>query len=455
MIRTVIERRDAVHWARLSVHLARHLKELATPCPIQAAPASETHQSELPKYMIFKYKSSETDPLPVASKRRSRVATLLVALTCSVMLSANASAQGLWPEPVGPTDGTSYVSDFGTLPFHLARPLPNGPTPVGTSQWGGNPLSQGSHVLPVLRSEDGRIEALLFIDADSDAPSLNPVERLLRNASPFPADTGNFHVGAGLRFPGGDRLTWGADLGRNRSAGMALLCNEDIGLSTTLSSLSQHCLLAQLGGEADPLSPFARRQNTEMRLGASWKLPERGLDLSFGLSWLESDPLLASSVVDTFASIPGSTGILQPALTQPGFNPLGLRRQGVGIRGLLDLGSRRWLSLDGQISRTRVDRGLIESLMPEQWNSGQLGLGMGIGDFSGRISGHVIDVSGSDSLWGGLDIGLSWRTPWRAALTIGAKNMLSGGDKTWPQENAGALDETQSRIPYVQYQQDL
>ncbi|MEZ5465023.1 MAG: hypothetical protein R3F22_07360 [Lysobacteraceae bacterium] len=393
--------------------------------------------------------------MPASLKRPARLVALLGMLSSSMLLSVPVSAQtsGVWPEDAALSDiGTSY--EAGALPFYLRRPvLADELTSPEALAWGGQPLDASTSVLPVLRSGDGRIEALLFIDNERSALTLNPVERLLGDGTT--SAISDRRIATGLRVQGSERLTLAADFGRNRSAGMALLCNEDIGLATTLNSLSEHCLLAQLGGDADPLSPFARRQTSEQHLGASLDFADRGLDLSFGLSWLQSDPLPTTAFGTTSSSLPGSTGLLYPSFGDGAAGQFSLRSEGIGVRGMLDLGSRRWLSLDGQVSRTRIDRGVIDSLMPSEWNSGRLGFGMGFGDFSGRITGHVVDVGGSDTLWGGLDIGLSWRTPWRAALTIGAKNVVSGGNKTWPQENAQALDEAQSRIPYVQYQQDL
>lgn len=396
----------------------------------------------------------ESDNVSATLKRPVSLAVALAFMASAALLPAAATAQAIWPADAALSDNGNDPENTSALPFYLKRPLiADELFNQRTLQWGGQSLDAGTQVLPVLRSGDGRIEALLFIDSNDRAPSLNPVERLLQGESRKASIFGSTRIGAGLRVQGNDRLTLGADLGQSRSNGMALLCNEDIGLATTLSSLSQHCLLAELGGETDPLSPFARQQTSEQHIGASLDLAEHGLDLSFGLSWLQSNAVPMAWSDNN--PLTGSTGLLYPSWEQNALGQFGLRSQGIGVRGLLDLGSRRWLSLDGQVSRTRVDHGVIDSLMPSEWNSGRLGLGMGFGDFSGRISGHVTDIGGSDSLWGGLDIGLSWRTPWRAALTIGAKNVVSGGNKTWPQENAQALDEAQSRIPYVQYQQDL
>ncbi|MCB1560531.1 MAG: hypothetical protein KDI75_05490 [Xanthomonadales bacterium] len=393
-------------------------------------------------------------PLSATFKQPHGLIAALALLLAGMQLNAPAFAQSEWPEGARLTDAASTY-DASTLPFYLQRPdWPESGHASDSLQWGGQPLDPNTRILPVLRSGDGRIEALLFIGDNSNPLPLNPVERLLQPIT-LPTGSDNPRLGAGLRFRASDRLTLGANVDRTRSAGMALLCNEDIGLATTLSSLSEHCLLAELGGETDPLSPFAHRRTSEQQLGASLDLADRGLDLSFGLSWLQSDPLPGARLTTTTPGLPGSTGLINPALLDGGADAFSLRSGGIGVRGMLDLGSRRWLSLDGQVSRTRIEPSVIDSLIPNEWNSGRLGIGMGFGDFSGRISGHVVDIRGSDALWGGLDIGFSWRTPWRAALTIGARNVVSGGNKTWPQENVRALEEAQSRVPYVQYQQDL
>jgi hypothetical protein len=85
--------------------------------------------------------------------------------------------------------------------------------------------------------------------------------------------------------------------------------------------------------------------------------------------------------------------------------------------------------------------------------------GLRYGSFSGNVTGHVLgptDVFSSNSRWTGLDIGLSWRTPWQGRLSVGTQNLWSSGAVPLLNEpGAREVESNQARIPYVQYHQDL
>jgi hypothetical protein len=78
------------------------------------------------------------------------------------------------------------------------------------------------------------------------------------------------------------------------------------------------------------------------------------------------------------------------------------------------------------------------------------------GAFGTQLSTRILELSGTSRVWGGLDLGLSWRTPWQGTLSFGAKNLVvSGKPPTYldPETASDAVD--QQRVPYVRYQQDL
>ena len=90
--------------------------------------------------------------------------------------------------------------------------------------------------------------------------------------------------------------------------------------------------------------------------------------------------------------------------------------------------------------------------MAPEWNTGTVTLGGGVGDFGGEIVGRVIDVPGADSRYSNLGLGLTWRAPWRARVTVGAENLVSRGKNPF----AGSEEEEDSgRVPYIRYEQDL
>jgi hypothetical protein len=86
-------------------------------------------------------------------------------------------------------------------------------------------------------------------------------------------------------------------------------------------------------------------------------------------------------------------------------------------------------------------------------------VGLFRGPFSGGITGRVLRPAGGleapGALWGGLDIGFAWRTPWRGELSIGARNVVGGSREPLPAPAAPVIDEATARTPYVRYTQDL
>jgi hypothetical protein len=98
---------------------------------------------------------------------------------------------------------------------------------------------------------------------------------------------------------------------------------------------------------------------------------------------------------------------------------------------------------------------------PQAWNQTALRVGMSYGPFSGGITGRVVRPEGpgteAASEYTGLDLGVSWRTPWRGELSFGAENLISRGDiNALPDvPPTSESDPSAARTPYVRYKQDL
>lgn len=312
------------------------------------------------------------------------------------------------------------------------------------------PESGSEALLPVVT--DGRVEALLLLGDNRGHQPLNPLDRLL---APSP------RLGAAARVhtDRGDSIE--AALMLDRAPGLALLCSQSLGLATSLAALNEHCLLAQF---AAPGQDMLQGGVESAQLTAGWRSEAQGLDLSFGLGWLDSgrmQPWLGSEELAGSSLLPTllAPAPLLGAGLATGFPELTgarLLSRGIGVRGLFDLGSQRWLSLGGTHSQNRLEPGLLMGDGLRRWDSSSLSLGMGQGNLYGELTGHVADIPGTDALWGGLDVGISWRTPWQAELTFGARNLISRGSNPWLVDQAGEpLDESESRVPYVRYHQDL
>ncbi len=177
-------------------------------------------------------------------------------------------------------------------------------------------------------------------------------------------------------------------------------------------------------------------------LGATWAGNDFGVDLGVALSWLE--PALPRNLVPALnsalpaVSAPGSNNL--PRLVIPAHN-LGRFSDSAqfGARGSWYFGANQSLDLGG--SRP-------------VWQQKALSLGVGGDTVSASITGRIYNplrgITGTDAQrWTGIDLGLTWHTPWQAELSIGAQNLLASPPLSGSEANS------QARTPYVQYQQDL
>lgn len=292
-----------------------------------------------------------------------------------------------------------------------------------------------TRVLPVWSHSSGRFEALLLLDPVDASLSGSALDRVLRARTP------TFGLGAQATLESGRRVQGSLQL---ETDGLALLCDDRNGLSRALVSLGEHCLLAKLGSD----DPIATRGAEGARLG--FDLQGRDVDLSFGLSWLslQAQPQVWAGA-STLARLGGEP------------NPLDLisawaRRfdsQQLRVDGLFPLGPEARLLFGGDLGRSRLQ---TLSGQEVEWDSAALSLGLGYGRFSGQLTGRLVELPHGASPWRSLDIGLSWRTPWRGELSLGARNVLGRPDTSrWPLADLPAIEDPSERVPYVRYQQDL
>lgn len=286
-------------------------------------------------------------------------------------------------------------------------------------------------VLPIWNSASGRMEGVLLVDSVNQSRS--PVERVIGPAQP----RRNLPL-ASLRMAQGSHIDLSAGL--EAQQGLALLCDGGGSVLTSLGALADHCLLADLGNQ-DPLNAYA----PTARVGVGADVGDFRFDLGGNIT--RGDINLFDGTSPLW--LQPSTSLLPGGL----FGSTRFEQDQVGASGLYRFGDDGWVSLGGSVARARLVPASEALVGPLDWTGSRLELGVGVGNFSGQITGRNIELPGGQPSWSGLDIGVSWRTPWQGRLTLGTQNVLTRGQNPWLGE-ADAADDAQ-RTPYVRYQQDL
>lgn len=297
-------------------------------------------------------------------------------------------------------------------------------------------------VLPVWSNDSGRVEALLLVDDSRSRLTQSPLERLFGTV-PLAAPAPRLGLSSRLGVSRNVDLRLGLDV--TSSSAMALLCDGNVGLAVALGRLSEQCLLTRLGSDAD-----GSALQSGLSLSTDWRSPGGALDFSFGLSWLntriEPDPLAAPLFHDD------RLGIL-PALA----GQLQLEGQEISLQGSSWLGPRSWLRVEGRRSHNRLSGIEVGQIgLPLGWDNTSVSFSGGFRSFSGSITGKLIELDHPRQSWTDVDLNFSWRTPWDARVSVGAKNLLGGPDRQqWPLSDLPGLPTNASRTPYVRYHQDL
>lgn len=185
--------------------------------------------------------------------------------------------------------------------------------------------------------------------------------------------------------------------------------------------------------------------------GAQWRGERFDLSLAYGFSWLAPNP---GEGLDVPYLAPQDFGLGASLGAQPPLPGLSGDAQGLGLNSQWRLTAQSAVQLNAALRQLRLRSGNATPVLDLQ--QAMLGVGMSYGDFSGNVTGRVNRLNEQpgypNSYWSGIDIGVSWRTPWRGELTVGARNVVG---KASTEDSGPALSETSARTPYVRYKQDL
>lgn len=304
---------------------------------------------------------------------------------------------------------------------------------VATSAFGQSNLlapSPGSAgnttVLPLWNGRNGQIDALLLIE-----PSVLPLlstQRVIRPA-------GSAAPGNGLQLRAG--------LSLEANPGVGVLCNND-GVIDSVGSLAGQCMLVDMGNQGRKIGKSA--------VG--------------GLLQLEkSDALLTGSLGFGRETFSGNSDLIGNGAADRrlldsllGSSTATLDSKNASLIGQVSLGTQSWVSIGGTLARVRlIPAGQLRGGLPPEWDKSSLSLSGGIGNFAGEVTGQMIEVPGQNNRFSTLGAGVTWRTPWKAKVSVGAENLLSRGKNPFGLQDArpGIVPADEGRVPYVRYQQDL
>ncbi len=346
----------------------------------------------------------------------------IVIIVLSLLLSVNAVAQKIAPATL--VDAQRPLFDR-LLSIEVDSPL------AGSS----------SQVVPLWASPDGRLLAIVALSRDAGAPALPP-SPAFGGVSDLRVVDATDLFSAGLRW----RLARGfrADL----TLGERVASPLSYGFANQANCVSSPCFGD--GAQADATAALTTS------LGLGWTpLSGLGPDLSFGLSWLNADnqqlPLLSNPAA---ASSPIDLALID----MPGLVDYRLRSsRRLNARGVWPLGQGKTIDLSAALGHSTLSPiGYAADNSRLEFDQASLGLGLATGSLRGSIVGSInsIDAPGQigNRRWSAIDLGVSWRTPWRGEVTVGAQNIWSSPlDTATPRES----DPSQARMPYVQYRQDL
>jgi hypothetical protein len=288
-------------------------------------------------------------------------------------------------------------------------------------------LAQGAPVLPIWSGSNGQ---LLAVVALPHAWAGSPID-----ATPAYGGPSAWHL-FGNSSAGAAGLRW--QLGKGFHA--------DAMLGEYLAATPSACGSSDCDGVASRWS----RGSLAGSVGMGWMAADGGLDLSYGLSWLQSQ----SGGVNPGNLAVGSA--LVPVLTLPDALPYALDNEtSLYARGRWQFERGPAVDVAASYGRGHLSAigGIGNSLAPGiDLDQLSLSLGLDAGSLRGAIVGHV--VSSDDPVlagkrWTTLDLGVSWRTPWSGELSVGAQNLWAAP------LNSPRDAENQARTPYIQYRQDL
>lgn len=299
--------------------------------------------------------------------------------------------------------------------------------------------SGASQVVPLWASPDGRLLAIVAMSNRSGAPALPPTPAFGGVSDLRVVDATRLFA-AGLQMRLADGLQAGFALGQQTTP---VYLNGDVS-----NCLVDNCFPTF----ASPSASRVHAASADVAWSPAFS-PQ--VEFSLGLGWLRAESPLPRIGADQVLSSPIDLALL--AAPQGSAYRLDSARN-LHAAGSWALSPNSTFNLSAALSRAELSPIWYGLSGPEiDWNQISLGMGVSKGSIRGSIVGRINSLGGMEpgaleQRWGGIDLGVSWRTPWRGELTLGAQNLLSVPLAPAPDSDS---DPSKARVPYVQYRQDL
>lgn len=316
-----------------------------------------------------------------------------------------------------------------TLPSLVQPKAPLVEELLALDQSGQPLLAQGAPVLPIWSGANGQLLAVVALPRGWSNTLIDPTPG-------YGGPSAWQLAGSTAASAGGLRWQLGSGVHADALFGQYLSLAPTVCASTQCDATSTHWSRSSLTGS----------------LGMGWTAADGGLDLSYGLSWLQSQGSPA-----TLGNLALAGMVPVPVLTLPNAQSFLLDSEAsVYARGRWQFAQGPALDIAASYGRGRLSPvGAIGTAFAPGVDLDQLSLSLGLdaGSLRGAIVGHVLssdDPALAGKRWTTLDLGVSWRTPWSGELSVGAQNLWAAPSNS-PREG----ESNQARTPYIQYRQDL
>lgn len=269
-----------------------------------------------------------------------------------------------------------------------------------------------------------------------------------------PQPSRSSEVGSGVALPlwrGADGRALALKLEQKPALGAArtntLTSSRVLDPSSVAGAALQYDLATNLRAHADLTQQSWANQSSRLvgsEVGASYDVGRYSVGLSVGATSTPNPNMALPRVLP--GAVPGVDGLASfDSSTQ------------LNASGRLALGGKSGIDLGASAGRIRLLPGNL--LGVNTLDQTVLSLGVDHGSVSGSLVGRTlrppVGAPGSfsaDKRWSSIDLGVTWRLPWRGELSVGAQNLWSSGT---PVNTPAGPEPDQSRTPYVQYHQDL